>query len=189
MTDLPSMVCVPYGGDGFALPPSWKKFFSRHLTDALLLFFLLAFGVFTSFPSAAHANAAPDPDRHAKLVALEVAAMQNATAPQKHLSLTPAPRAQVRVPITAYTSEVGETDASPFITASGTRVRDGIVAANFLPIGTKVKIPQLFGDKVFTVEDRMNKRYGAAMDIWMNDRMSARKFGRKHADVVVLDEK
>ncbi|OGL67072.1 hypothetical protein A2856_00875 [Candidatus Uhrbacteria bacterium RIFCSPHIGHO2_01_FULL_63_20] len=92
---------------------------------------------------------------------------------------------QVRVPITAYNSDPWQTDDTPFITASGTHVRDGIVAANFLPIGTKVRIPALFGDKEFVVEDRMNARYAQAMDIWMEDRQAARQFGRKHALVEV----
>ena len=34
---------------------------------------------------------------------------------------------------TAYTSDPAETDSSPFTTANGSQVRDGIVAANFLP--------------------------------------------------------
>ena len=34
------------------------------------------------------------------------------------------------------------------------------IAANFLPLGTQVKIPELFGDKVLVVHDRMNSRYG-----------------------------
>src|SRR3989344_5013785 len=34
---------------------------------------------------------------------------------------------------TAYNSEVGQTDATPFITASGATTPEGIIAANFLP--------------------------------------------------------
>src|SRR3990167_1248447 len=43
------------------------------------------------------------------------------------------------VTITAYSSTPEETDSTPFITASGTHVRDGVVAANFLPLGTDRK--------------------------------------------------
>ncbi|MBD3252034.1 hypothetical protein GF380_06350, partial [Candidatus Uhrbacteria bacterium] len=57
------------------------------------------------------------------------------------------------VPMTAYTSRPEETDDTPFITADGSHVRDGIVAANFLPFGTKVRIPSLFGDQIFEVHD------------------------------------
>lgn len=90
------------------------------------------------------------------------------------------------VMMTAYSSTPDQTDSTPFITASGTRVRDGIVAANFLPFGAKIKIPQLFGDKVFVVEDRMNKRYTERVDIWFSTRRDARQFGIKKAEIVVL---
>lgn len=36
----------------------------------------------------------------------------------------------------AYSSTNGQTDGTPYLTAIGTPVRDGIIAANFLPIGT-----------------------------------------------------
>jgi len=164
------------------------KAFSSMVRDPSFIFLVIAFGIFTSLPASARLGAPIDSEARARFVALQVSAMQNVTAPQKKL---PAPlptswKSRVRVPITAYSSDVGQTDATPFITASGTHVRDGIVAANFLPIGTKVKMPELYGDKVFTVEDRMNARYGMAMDIWMPDRQSAKKFGRKHVEVVVL---
>src|SRR3989344_3213041 len=60
---------------------------------------------------------------------------------------------------TAYSSTPDQTDDTPFITAKGTTVRDGIIAANFLPFGTRIKIPDIYGDKIFVVEDRMNRRY------------------------------
>jgi 3D (Asp-Asp-Asp) domain-containing protein len=86
----------------------------------------------------------------------------------------------------AYTSRVEECDDTPFITADGSYVRDGIVATNFLPFGTKIRIPELFGDKVFEVHDRMNKRYQDRVDIWMNDLGAARKFGIRHATIEVV---
>jgi 3D (Asp-Asp-Asp) domain-containing protein len=92
------------------------------------------------------------------------------------------------VPMTAYSSTVDQTDASPFITASGTHVRDGIVAANFLPIGTKVRIPSMYGDKVFVVEDRMNSRYWIKMDIWMETREEALQFGVRTLPVEIIQE-
>jgi 3D (Asp-Asp-Asp) domain-containing protein len=95
-------------------------------------------------------------------------------------------KARMTVDITAYSSTVDQTDDTPFITASGAHVADGIVAANFLPLHTRVKIPELFGEKVFVVEDRMNRRYQQRMDIWMETREAARKFGLKRAEIVVL---
>lgn len=89
-----------------------------------------------------------------------------------------------RVIITAYSSTPDQTDSTPFITASNTRVRDGIVAANFLPFGTQIKIPAIYGDKIFTVEDRMksNKK----VDIWFPTRREALIFGAKIAEIEIL---
>ncbi|MDX1608211.1 MAG: hypothetical protein R3251_03300 [Candidatus Spechtbacterales bacterium] len=92
------------------------------------------------------------------------------------------------VPITAYSSTPDQTDGSPFITASGTRVRDGIVAANFLPIGTKIRIPEYYGDKVFVVEDRMNARYWQKVDIWMPTRSEALRFGLRNTYIEIIKE-
>jgi len=95
-------------------------------------------------------------------------------------------RTYASVPMTAYTSRPEETDDTPFITADGSHVRDGIVACNFLPFGTKVRIPKLFGDKVFEVHDRMNKRYPYKMDFWMEDLGEARQFGVRRADIEIV---
>jgi len=93
----------------------------------------------------------------------------------------------VNAVITAYTSTPDQTDDSPFIAATGKHVYDGMIAANWLPFGTKIKIPSLYGDKVFTVDDRMNKRYGyGRMDIWFDaTKNEARKFGVKRVEVEV----
>ncbi len=93
----------------------------------------------------------------------------------------------MKVVLTAYSSTPDQTDGTPFITASNTRVRDGIVAANFLDFGTKVKIPSLFGDKVFTVEDRMAKKHNDKIDIWFPEKYLAKNFGVKEAEVVILE--
>lgn len=83
------------------------------------------------------------------------------------------------IPVTAsaYSSTVEQTDASPFITASGSTVRHGIVAANFLPLHTKIRI----GSEVYTVEDRMNERYNNThrIDIWMPSQEAAVAFGTR----------
>jgi 3D (Asp-Asp-Asp) domain-containing protein len=92
-----------------------------------------------------------------------------------------------QVTLTAYSSTVDQTDDSPFITASNTMVRDGIIAANFLPFGTKVQIPSLFGEKVFVVEDRMHSRFNDRIDIWFPDRATAKQFGKREATVVIYE--
>lgn len=89
--------------------------------------------------------------------------------------------------VTAYSSTVDQCDASPFITARGTLVRDGIVACNFLAFGTQVMFPELYPGKVFVVEDRMAKRNSHKIDIWFPTRWEAQQFGVKYTPVVVLD--
>lgn len=90
------------------------------------------------------------------------------------------------VSVTAYTSSPDETDSTPFITADGSYVHDGIVAANFLPFGTAIKIPSLYGDKVFVVKDRMNSRYWMNVDVWMTSKNIAKQFGRKTVKIEVV---
>lgn len=93
--------------------------------------------------------------------------------------------------ITAYNSEAGQTDGSPCVTANNFNVcRHGVedtIAANFLPFGTKVKIPALFGDRIFVVRDRMNKRYSDRVDVWMIEKPDALKFGVRIAKIEVLE--
>ena len=93
--------------------------------------------------------------------------------------------------MTAYNSEVGQTDDSPCITANGFNVCEhGIedtIAANFLKFGTKVRIPELFGDRIFVVRDRMNKRYTERVDVWMLNRSDAIQFGIKRATIEVIE--
>ncbi|MDD5072134.1 MAG: hypothetical protein PHQ42_05395 [Patescibacteria group bacterium] len=84
-----------------------------------------------------------------------------------------------KVIVTAYSSTPDQTDSSPFITANGTYVYDGIVACNFLPFDTKVKFPEMYGDKIFIVEDRMAKKNSHKIDIWMPSRTLALQFGVK----------
>jgi len=92
--------------------------------------------------------------------------------------------------MTAYNSEVGQTDDSPCITANGFNVcKHGIedtIAANFLPMGAKIKIPELFGDRIFIVRDRMNKKHPNRVDVWMKDRHDAIQFGVKIAKIQVI---
>ena len=89
--------------------------------------------------------------------------------------------------LTAYSSAPGETDDSPEITASGIAAKDGIVAANFLPFGAKIKIPDLFGEKVFVVQDRLHRRKKRFVDIWMPSRKKALKFGIKRAEILLVN--
>lgn len=126
-------------------------------------------------------------DESSDLPTIHESAIQQTSTPLAPKPL-PAQKAKrtYEVSISAYSSTPDQTDASPFITAKGTYVRDGIVAANFLPLGTAIKIPEVYGDKIFIVEDRMNKRYWYNMDIWMADRSSAMKFGRQTMTIEIV---
>jgi len=95
---------------------------------------------------------------------------------------------KIKVIVTAYSSTEWQTDDTPFITANGSTVREGIVANNMLPFGTEIKIPELYGNKVFTVEDRMHTRKGSYwVDIWFPTLEEAKAFGVKEAYVEVLE--
>ncbi len=97
-------------------------------------------------------------------------------------------KGKIRVVITAYSSSIWETDDSPFITAAGTWVRDGIVANNYLPMGTKIRIPELYGEKIFVVEDRMNRKQGNYhIDIWFPSYQAALNFGAKRTYIEILE--
>lgn len=79
---------------------------------------------------------------------------------------------------TAYTSSPNECDSTPFITASGQKVRWGIVAADRrYPFGTKIYFP--FFRQVFEVQDRGGAIKGNRIDIWFPDKKEALKFGVK----------
>jgi 3D (Asp-Asp-Asp) domain-containing protein len=65
-------------------------------------------------------------------------------------------------------------------------VHDGVAASNMLPFGTKIKIPSVFGDKVFTIEDRMSPKYLRTIDVWMPSKGEAIDFGLAYAKIVVL---
>lgn len=94
----------------------------------------------------------------------------------------------VKKTITAYSSSPDETDSTPFITANNTKVRDGIVAANSLPFGAKIMIPEIFGEKIFIVEDRTHKKYSSRIDIWMPSKKLALQFGKQIAEVYIIED-
>ena len=94
----------------------------------------------------------------------------------------------IKMVITAYSSTEDQTDNTPFITASGKYVKDGFIANNYLPFGAKLRIPELYGNKIFTVEDRMHKRKGIYhTDIWMPEYKQAKEFGAKITHIEILE--
>jgi 3D (Asp-Asp-Asp) domain-containing protein len=133
-------------------------------------------------PPAPKAVEAPKP-KPAKKVWNTVNAPDLETKPEQ--SDEPAARTMT-VPVSAYTSAVAECDSTPFTTANGSQVRDGIVAANFLKFGTRFRIPEYFGNKVFEVHDRMNARYQYRIDIWMLKKADARAWGVRNVKIEIL---
>ncbi len=125
-----------------------------------------------------------------KIMGSEAKEAESESAQNGLNSLEPAGPAKARYTtvrlVTAYSSTVDQCDDTPFITANGTRVHDGIVAANWLKFGTRIRIPEVFGDKVFIVTDRMNPRFDDRLDIWMEHRADAVKFGLRKLEVEVL---
>ncbi|MFA5021745.1 MAG: hypothetical protein WC508_01545 [Patescibacteria group bacterium] len=95
------------------------------------------------------------------------------------------------VPITAYSSTVDQTDSDPCSTANGYNVcehnQEDVIAANFLKFGTKVRIPEQFGNRIFTVQDRMNARYYYRADVWLKTHDAAVKFGIVYTKIEVIE--
>ncbi len=147
------------------------------MTKTLIL--TLITGSLILYPSATGITMADE-----KIAGIPAEATLLQSAPRAHIAKQ---ASMVTVWITAYSSTPEETDDTPFITAKGTLVRDGIIAANFLPFGTKVKIPSLFGDKIFVVEDRMHRRKTNNVDIWMPTKMDALRFGAHKVQIAVLN--
>ena len=94
---------------------------------------------------------------------------------------------KIKVVVTGYSSTSWQTDDTPFLTAAGTRVRDGVVAINILPFDTKIKLPSLYGDKIFVVEDRMSPGKQYHVDIWFSSYQEAVDFGAKTAEMEIVE--
>ena len=98
---------------------------------------------------------------------------------------------QLHIPVvaTGYSSSVIETDDTPFITASNTQTRVGIIAlSRDLLKRYNADAPFAFGDIVhisgvgdFIVEDSMNSRWRRRVDVWFPSRPAAFSFGRRNA--------
>lgn len=95
-----------------------------------------------------------------------------------------APGMAVRVLASAYSSTADQTDGNPFITASGSHVHPGTIAANFLPFGSQVRI----GNNLYTVEDRLNARYNGKyiVDVWFPSRGEALQFGVRVVEIEIV---
>lgn len=90
--------------------------------------------------------------------------------------------------VTGYSSREEETDDTPHITASGSLVHWGIVATNAYPFGTKMRFPDIYGDRIFTVTDRMNARYKNRVDLWFPEYEQARRFGLQATTIEIVQD-
>lgn len=99
---------------------------------------------------------------------------------------------------TAYNSLANQTDSTPFITATGTRTRPGVVALSrdmlrTFPYGTRITIEDLSGrssglfrGRVFIVEDTMAARKTGSLDIWLPAYGDAIRFGARQVRITAV---
>ena len=84
--------------------------------------------------------------------------------------------------VTGYSSEVGQTDSTPHLTAAQTKVRDGVIACpRYIKFFTKVEV----NGKEYICEDRMNIRHKDRFDIWFPSTQEALQFGIKTLTVII----
>ena len=161
-----------------ACPPFW-------MTTLLVTAIVLLAGIFGALTASAATKDLKSKDSFMNSMNITGATtVLSATVTSPPISLLPTRK----VWITAYSSTEDQTDDTPFITASGKLVRDGIVATNLFPFGTRIKIPSLFGEKVFIVEDRMHRRKTNNVDIWMPSTRKALIFGIIATDIIILGQ-
>lgn len=131
-----------------------------------------------------------------QLAAVAGAALLNPATPvtaRSHAARQPQVRpfvpqgAKFRILATAYSSTRNQTDASPFITASGTHVHDGTIATNFLPFGTHVRFANYRPEMVYTVEDRHHPRLSDRVDLWFPSREETSRFGKRVLEMEIVD--
>lgn len=154
----------------------------QHIFETLVSYVVLAAIALSAIPAQA-VNAVTDevmvtsilPVLSVKNIDLSALESETALFPE----IQPAePKRTMWVVATAYSSDPWQTDSSPCTPAMShfdmcaefveTGVADTI-ATNMLPLGTKVKFPDLYGDKVFVVRDRMNAKYNGTnrIDFWI----------------------
>ncbi len=167
-----------------------KKFRNMKLKTAkrliLAITIVLIFD-FILFPAPILASESADLDNEVPIIEYVLPTINNVLPDAEDLKVN---RETYRT-ITAYNSEIGQTDSEPCITASGFDLcangQEDSAAANWLPFGAKIRIPELFGDRVFIVRDRMNGKYSNRLDIWMLEKADAKKFGVRVALIEILD--
>jgi len=105
----------------------------------------------------------------------------------KFLKISKRLRRKLSVTATAYTSHRGQTDSTPFLAAWNNRIRPGmkviavsrdLITKYGITNGSKVRISGLPG--IYTVRDKMNKKWRRKIDIYMGtNRWKALRWGRR----------
>lgn len=135
-------------------------------------------------------NIAALPPIQAQAVTLQAEAAPVPPEPTERLieATEPVPIGTVRE-VSAYTSTVAQTDATPCISADGTNIcvryaaGEGICATNAYPFGTVLKVEGL---GTCVVADRMNARYRSRVDWYFGqDTPRAIEFGIQNLHVEV----
>jgi 3D (Asp-Asp-Asp) domain-containing protein len=91
--------------------------------------------------------------------------------------------------VTAYSSSVDECGIDPFTMASGERVFDGAIAHQYLPFNTKVRFPEVFGEKIFVVKDRLGPQFTSYyhVDMWVHSKAEAKAWGARVVKMEILN--
>ena len=87
--------------------------------------------------------------------------------------------------VTAYTASYEECGKTDGITSSGTKATEGrTVACDFLKFGTQVVIL----GQTYVVEDRIGSGHRSKIDVYMENKEEALRFGRREIEVEVKEE-
>ena len=148
--------------------------------------------------SAARPATPPAQPARAQPARAQPATAQPARARAETLAVSPIRGRTAIARATAYNSLAGQTDSTPFITATGTRTRPGVVALSrdmlrMFPYGSRIMIEDLSGrnnnllsGRVFVVEDTMAARKTGSLDIWMASRSDALRFGARQIRITAV---
>lgn len=96
------------------------------------------------------------------------------------------PKGQFKINASAYTAAADECGKNDGITASGLRVKENrtIACPKEFPFGLKIKIE---GMGTYTCEDRGGAIKGNKIDIYMETKKEAFKFGRQHLMAEIVE--
>lgn len=180
------------------------------LSGVATLFGLVAIALTTAFSAPREPLATAPVDPVVDLAVLPVVELRAAPrVADDHVVVVHGPEANpvFTVRATAYNSLVAQTNAQPFITATGARTRWGIIAVSRdllgrdLPYGSLVRLRDLgsfHGGRgagaydplleglVFTVEDTMHPRKTQQIDVWFAEYADALRWGVRRLEVELV---